>query len=262
MHVISAASQPAVPVRVRLRNQSTTTTTAAAAALAFAASKMICVALVRPQHSLCCTVHLFYAGALCCVASYIGACSPNVHQRLVHQWRSLVHHKQTNNNLSTRSLISRVQTFAANTLPFGPLQISKVKPINDNMNASPKHKLKTQYIHPNESQPPVSFTLQPGKRYAHTATETYKITKASLQPDSRKMPNCACNALKQSKTKHSDTVVLIAEHNLEEHILCILNSNQVQSCKLNFMIEAGEQIAFRTVGSIPVQLDGYYSALH
>lgn len=126
---------------------------------------------------------------------------------------------------------------------------------------SPKRKLKTlqEFNQTKSGSSPLLLKMQPGKRYAHTAAETYKITMASLQPDSRKVPNCACNALKQTKSKNH-SVVLIAEHNLEEHILCILDSKQVQNCKLDVMIESGEQIAFRTVGNIPVQLDGLYSS--
>lgn len=105
----------------------------------------------------------------------------------------------------------------------------------------------------------LSFKILAGKRYAHTAADPYWITMASLQPDTKRMPNCACNAMKKNQTVN-DKVIVIAEHNLEEHILCVLDQNRLQQCKLNFMIDSGEQIAFRTIGDIPVQLNGVYSS--
>lgn len=101
-----------------------------------------------------------------------------------------------------------------------------------------------------------------GKRYAHTSSCIYQIMMATLQPDDRRLPNCLCNTInhsrKQSETD-GDKVIVIVEHNLKEFVLCILDSKRLQQCKLNLIFQPGEQVAFRTVGTIPVQLTGVYS---
>lgn len=104
----------------------------------------------------------------------------------------------------------------------------------------------------------ILFRLDCGQRYAHTAARNYRFTMASLQPDQKKLPHCACNMInKPTNVNHDENkVVVIVEHYLKEHILCILDSTKLHQCKLNLMIQAGEQIAFRTIGKIPVQLSG------
>lgn len=104
----------------------------------------------------------------------------------------------------------------------------------------------------------IHLKLENGKRYSHTSSCGYQIMMASLQPNDRKQPNCACDTINKDKRKTNldDKVVLIIEHNLEEHILCILDSEQLPQCKLNVRIQAGEQVSFRTVGKIPIQLTG------
>lgn len=52
-------------------------------------------------------------------------------------------------------------------------------------------------------------------------------------------------------------MILIVEHDLKENILCILEPEKKTSCKLNVLIRPGEQIAFRTIGRIPVLLSGF-----
>lgn len=108
----------------------------------------------------------------------------------------------------------------------------------------------------------VLLTLENNKRYAHTATSQYKITMASLQPDERRMPNCVCNTInedRRKKTQTEDRVVVVVEHDLNEYILCVLDSDKVKYCKLNLEIQPGEQIAFRTIGKTPVLLSGVSS---
>lgn len=104
----------------------------------------------------------------------------------------------------------------------------------------------------------ISFKLDCGQRYAHTATTNYRFTMASLQPDQKKLPHCACNMINKTKnvSHDDDKVVVIVEHYLKEHILCILDSKKLHQCKLDLMIQAGEQMAFRTIGKTPVQLSG------
>lgn len=92
------------------------------------------------------------------------------------------------------------------------------------------------------------ITLDPGKRYAHTAENDYFVTMAHLKPDDRRRPNCGCE-----KPDDQDRVILIVEHNLKEHVLCVLDDKNKQ-CKLNLFIESGEQVAFRTVGQTPLSL--------
>lgn len=110
----------------------------------------------------------------------------------------------------------------------------------------------------------ILFKLEDGKRLAHTATHGYKITMASLQPDDRRLPNCVCNTIiKRRKKSESDSrVVVIIEHNLEEHIICILNCGEFDHCKLDLMIQPGEQVAYRTIGKVPVLLSGITSDAH
>lgn len=116
----------------------------------------------------------------------------------------------------------------------------------------------------------ILVTLDAGKRYAHTAPCTYQILMASLQPDSRKQPNCACSIINKEGRKYKfnngvisdDQVIVIIEHDLKEHILCILDKNKVHSYKLNLIIQPGEQIAYRTIGRIPVLLSGVSAVAH
>lgn len=105
----------------------------------------------------------------------------------------------------------------------------------------------------------VLLTLENNKRYAHTATSSYQIKMASLQPDERRLPHCVCNSIndeKRPKRESDDRVIVIIEHNLNEYILCMLDSNKLRECKLNLVIRPGEQIAFRTIGRVPVLLSG------
>lgn len=102
------------------------------------------------------------------------------------------------------------------------------------------------------------FTLENGKRYAHTAACRYQITMASLQIDDKRQPNCACNSInKGNKTVQDENkVTVIVEHDLKEFILCILDRDNVKQCKLNLLLQPGEQVAYRTIGRIPVLLTG------
>ena len=112
---------------------------------------------------------------------------------------------------------------------------------------------------PNESQC-LLLTLENNKRYAHTASVTYEIKMASLQPDDKRLPHCLCNSIneeRRSRIRKEDKVILIVEHDLKENILCILEPEKKTSCKLNVLIRPGEQIAFRTIGRIPVLLSGF-----
>lgn len=115
-----------------------------------------------------------------------------------------------------------------------------------------------------ESSSTIYMKLENGKRYAHTSSCGYQITMASLQPNDRRLPNCACNMMNKGKRKSDldDKVILIVEHDLKEHILCILDSKQLPQCKLNFQIRPGEQVSYRTVGDIPIQMSGVILSSH
>ena len=105
----------------------------------------------------------------------------------------------------------------------------------------------------------IMLHLENNRRYAHTATCLYKITMASLQPDDKKLPHCICNSINEeqrAKTIHEDKVIVIVEHNLKEFILCVLEPCKQTSGKLDVLVQPGEQIAFRTIGRVPVQLSG------
>lgn len=112
------------------------------------------------------------------------------------------------------------------------------------------------------------ITLEEGKRYAHTAACKYQLKMASLQPDERRQPNCACNMINESKRSKSrsfedrNKVTVIVEHDLKEYILCILDSETEPQCKLDLIIKEGEQVAFKTIGHIPVQLSGVSAEAH
>ena len=102
-----------------------------------------------------------------------------------------------------------------------------------------------------------SLMLEANKRYAHTASCSYRVTMASLQPDDRRLPHCVCatiNEEKQPKKANDNRVIVIVEHDLNEYILCILDDQKLRQCKLNLMVGPGEQIAFRTIGKTPVML--------
>lgn len=102
-----------------------------------------------------------------------------------------------------------------------------------------------------------SLILEGNKRYAHTATCSYRISMASLQPDDRRLPHCVCatiNEEKHSKKANNNRVIVIVEHDLNEYILCILDDEKLRQCKLNLLVRPGEQIAFRTIGKTPVML--------
>lgn len=108
----------------------------------------------------------------------------------------------------------------------------------------------------------ILLTLENNKRYAHTASFSYQITMASLQPDGKRLPHCICNTIneeKRPKRETDDRVIVIIEHNLNEYILCMLDTERLRECKLNLVIRPGEQIAFRTIGRTPVQLAGVSS---
>lgn len=100
--------------------------------------------------------------------------------------------------------------------------------------------------------------LQPGQRCAHTASVGYRLTMASLQPEDKKLPHCACNTINEAKTKQpdNDKVMVIVEHDLKEHLMCVLDGNRVKQCKLDLVVRPGQQIAFKTIGKIPAQLTG------
>lgn len=102
---------------------------------------------------------------------------------------------------------------------------------------------------------PIHLNFDGGKRFAHMAMKSYKLTMATLQPDDKKPPNCACSQMNK-RNVDDDKVIVIVEHDLKEHILCILDRKKLHQCKLDLMIQSGEQIAFRTIGKIPVQLSG------
>lgn len=108
----------------------------------------------------------------------------------------------------------------------------------------------------------ILLTLDNNKRYAHTASCSYQIRMASLQPDDRRLPHCICGSIneeKRTKTQNENKVIVVVEHDLKEFILCILEPGKSNSCKLNLLIRPGEQVAFRTVGKVPVQLSGISS---
>lgn len=107
----------------------------------------------------------------------------------------------------------------------------------------------------------LNIKLDNEKRYAHTAPCGYHLTMAILQPDLQRLPNCACSQINDAKDHQhdADRVVVIIEHNLKEHILCILELGKINQSKLNLNIEAGEQIAYKTIGKIPVILVGIAS---
>lgn len=106
--------------------------------------------------------------------------------------------------------------------------------------------------------------LENNKRYGHTATSNYKISMATLQPDAVRQPNCLCSVINKDHkllnrvcgSEDNSKVTIIVEHNLKEHILCVLDSQTTTQCKLNLDIQAGEQIAFRTLGRTPALLTG------
>lgn len=112
-----------------------------------------------------------------------------------------------------------------------------------------------------KSSSTIQFKLENGKRYAHTSSCGYQISMASLQPHNRRLPNCACSTMNKAKRESDldDKVILIIEHDLKEHILCILDSKRLPQCKLNVRIQPGEQISYRTVGTTPVRLTGVTS---
>lgn len=121
-----------------------------------------------------------------------------------------------------------------------------------------KKKKEAKYSKPENYPSTFQVELKNGKRYAHTASCGYQIMMASLQPDNKRLPTCACSMMNKGKPKSNlgDEVVLIIEHNLEEHLLCRLDRNLQPQCKLNVQIQPGEQVAFRTQGNIPVHLSG------
>lgn len=115
---------------------------------------------------------------------------------------------------------------------------------------------------PKEASHTILLSLDNNKRYAHTATCQYRISMASLQPDERRLPHCVCNTIKEERRQRSgteDSVMVVVEHDLNEYVLCVLEPNRVNQCKLNLEIQAGEQIAFRTIGKTPVLLTGLAS---
>lgn len=111
----------------------------------------------------------------------------------------------------------------------------------------------------------IRLMLENGKRYAHTATSEYHITMASLQPNSSRAPNCACGTISQQNKKASeseDRIVVIIEHDLKEHVLCILDVKKLPQYKLNLVIKPGEQVAFKVLGNCPVLLSGVSNEPH
>lgn len=106
----------------------------------------------------------------------------------------------------------------------------------------------------------ILLNLEDGKRYAHTASSIYHLSMASLQPDEKRLPNCTCNAInKGPKSEDDDKVILIVEHDLKEYVLCVLDAKRQPRYKLDLTFQAGEQVAFRTIGKIPVRLMGVSS---
>lgn len=71
-----------------------------------------------------------------------------------------------------------------------------------------------------------------------------------------------CESINEEKTMHQKDrkVIVIVEHDLKEFVLCVLEPDRQMSCTLNLVIRPGEQIAFRTIGKVPVQLAGVSSA--
>lgn len=103
----------------------------------------------------------------------------------------------------------------------------------------------------------ILLNLEEGKRYAHTASRSYRLWQASLQPDDKRLPNCTCNSInKGPKAESEDRVIVIVEYDLKEHILCVLDAKRQHQYKLDLTIQEGEQVAFRTIGKIPVRLMG------
>lgn len=49
---------------------------------------------------------------------------------------------------------------------------------------------------------------------------------------------------------------MVVEHNFKENIIAVLKENKVQQLKLDFIIQAGEQIAYFIVGPGIVRLTG------
>lgn len=110
----------------------------------------------------------------------------------------------------------------------------------------------------------ILLTLENNKRFAHTATCSYQLTMASLQPDNKRLPNCACSVINQErrdKVEKRNRVIVIVEHNLNEYILCILDQSSQTQCKLDLVIQPGEQVAFRIIGDVPVMLSGLSSEI-
>lgn len=106
----------------------------------------------------------------------------------------------------------------------------------------------------------ILLTLENGKRYAHTASSSYHLSMVSLQPEDKRLPNCTCNAInKGPKSEDEDRVIVIVEHDLKEYILCVLDAKRQPQYKLDLTFQAGEQVAFRTIGRIPVRLTGVSS---
>ena len=105
----------------------------------------------------------------------------------------------------------------------------------------------------------VLLRLENNRRYAHTAKCSYQLSMASLQPDDERPPDCVCGSIndeRRNRTANDEKVIVIVEHNLKEHVLCVLDQARQRSCKLNLLVEPGEQIAFRTIGKVAVQLSG------
>lgn len=104
----------------------------------------------------------------------------------------------------------------------------------------------------------ILLQLENGKRYAHTSTSGYQITMASIQPSSLRAPNCACNMINNpdDRSDRDDRVIVIVEHDLKEHVLCILDKKKLSQCKLDLVIKPGEQVAFKAIGKSQVLLTG------
>lgn len=146
-------------------------------------------------------------------------------------------------------------------LSFGSRSISLNLTMFKNKISNPPRRRKLRNKNEDKSNL-ILLNLEPGKRYAHTAASSYHLSMASLQPDEKRLPNCACNTInKGPKSENDDRVVVIVEHDLKEFILCILDSKKENQHKIDLSFQAGEQVAFRTVGKIPVRLMGVSSGV-
>ena len=109
---------------------------------------------------------------------------------------------------------------------------------------------------PEDESSVIMLRLQNNKRYAHTAGCSYQLRFASIQEDDTRLPHCLCENIRQKSPSDDHKAIVIVEHDLNEHILCILDVDKQKQCKLDLVIRAGEQVAFKVIGKFPVLLMG------